>query len=259
MKQKILLCLAFMVGIFGTATAAGIPICLTNSYGEQASLIFTAAGGGMYSVSGTQNYTPYGSTEWPVSGTFNKNNGVLHYVATNPNPDNCTNWANSVTFNYTATSRSTATGAFTNDCGLSGALDASGAKGDCGYFARQYAPGEFGATGAHKMNLSKIALPNGQSLLAILGGITMNIAPNPVLHTTKIEIKMDRAANVRIQIYDQFGNLSRTILNGNLKEGVHEFFWNRMTDKGSRAPQGSYFVKVISEAGEVSQQILVIN
>ena len=70
---------------------------------------------------------------------------------------------------------------------------------------------------------------------------------------------MDFAANVRVQIYDQFGNLARTIVNGNLSQGVHQYSWNRMTDRGSRAPQGYYFVKVISEAGEVSQQILVMN
>ena len=78
MKQKILLSLFFLTALLGSAKA-DVPVCFTNAYGEQATLILTSTGGGNFSVSGYQYYPSYGPALWPVTGTFDDKSHSLHY------------------------------------------------------------------------------------------------------------------------------------------------------------------------------------
>src|SRR5215831_6629579 len=185
MKQKITIFLLMLTAIASTTFAAGIPVCLTNSYGEQASLIATPTGGGNYDISGTYNYQIFGGTIWSVSGTFSKSTHQLHFVATNPNPHQCQDgWADYVTFDYTVTGATSISGSFSNDCGNAGSLTASAARGDCGYNPLKLKNGEFGTSGSSKMNRTALPLPKGEDLLKILNQPSIsknqNVSPSGI-------------------------------------------------------------------------------
>jgi hypothetical protein len=256
MNKKLLLSLALTAGIL-TSAIAGRTYCLTNSYGEQATLkIVSKVGGGVYNIQGSYNYQPFGGTIWPVTGTYNKRTGELHFVATNPDPDFCTNWANTVTFDYVGSGLSF-TGSFSNDCGLAGALTATAVAGSCGFLPVTVKQGEYGTTGSHKMLRSQLPLPAGIDFKKSLSFNTISVSPNPVVREAQINVTLDFSAKVTLNIYNQNGTLVRTITNGIASEGPHNYKWNLQTQNGTRVKTGFYTVKLVTDDGEESTRIFV--
>jgi len=257
MNKKLLLSLALTAGILGS-TIAQKTYCLTNSFGEQATLtLVSKAGGGVFNIAGTYNYQIFGGTIWPVSGTYNKRTGALDFVATNPNPDNCTAWATTVTFAYTMTSALSFSGSFSNDCGNAGSLTASAVAGDCGFNPVKLKEGEYGTTGSHKMLRSQLPLPAGIDFNKSLSFNSISVSPNPVVREAQIKVTLGSSSKITLNIYNQNGTLVRTITSGIVSEGTHTYTWNLQTQGGAKAKTGFYTVKLVTDNGEESTQILV--
>jgi hypothetical protein len=66
--------------------------------------------------------------------------------------------------------------------------------------------------------------------------------PNPFNPNTTIKVSVPRLSDALITIYDINGRLVKTIYNGNLKPGFHEFKW-----KVNKIPSGTYFIKFQTE------------
>lgn len=62
--------------------------------------------------------------------------------------------------------------------------------------------------------------------------------PNPFNPNTIIKVSVPALSDALITIYDINGRLVKTIYNGNLKSGFHEFEW-----KANSIPSGTYFIK----------------
>ena len=233
--------------------ASGTTYCLVNSFGEEASLTISGE-----TITGTYDYTPFGSTVWPVTGTYDRSTGALHFVATNPNPDNCTFFANSVTFDYQRNGVHTGSGSFSNDCGNAGSLDASATQGPCAYaggFA--YKKGEFGSTGAHKMNRTKVPVPAGLDFKTFAPGIALSVSPNPPVRVANISVKLDAATKVNVSVYNQTGGLVKTIANSSLKQGTTTYSWNLLSQNGTKVQIGYYTIKATGSYGEKSVKVFV--
>lgn len=256
MNKKLLLSLALTAGILGS-TIAQKTYCLTNSFGEQGQGTLTPAGGTLFDITGTYNYQIFGGTIWPVTGTYDKATGHLHFVATNPNPDNCTQWATTVTFDYTMTSHLTFTGSFSNDCGNAGSLDASAVVGSCGFNPVKMKEGEYGTTGSHKMLRSQLPIPAGIDFNKLLSFNSISVSPNPVVREAQIKVKLGSSSKITLNIYNQNGTLVRTIASGIVREGTHTYTWNLQTQGGAKAKTGFYTVRLVTDNGEESTQILV--
>ncbi len=72
-------------------------------------------------------------------------------------------------------------------------------------------------------NLSQINNP--KTLLS--GGILLcQNYPNPFNSTTNIQFKLPKSGNVTVSIYNSLGQLVDTLVNDNLKEGLHSYQWN---------------------------------
>lgn len=254
MKQKILLSLFSFTVLIGSVKA-DLPVCFTNAYGEQATLILTSTGDGNFSITGYQYYAGYGSTLWPITGTFNDKTQTLHYVATNPAPDNCTYWANSVTFDFIV-KKNYSSGTFSNDCGYSGSLFASGVRGRCALGTAK-ANTEGASTASHQMIKTPLNVPPGEDLLQLLQSKKVSVFPNPAVQSTQISFTLDTKLKVSVRIYDQYGNLTRTVAQGTLNEGKHSYTWNLLTEKGNKATKGFYWIKVTTDTEELTQHILV--
>jgi hypothetical protein len=254
MNKKLLLSLALTAGIFGSAIA-GKTYCLTNSFGEQTTLTITGRSGTVYTVKGLIDYSIFGSTQWPCEGTYDKATQKLHYVATNPNPDNCTFFANTVTFDYTG--KTNFSGTFSNECGNAGSLNASAVAGSCGFNPVKMKAGEYGSTGSNKMSRSQLPVPAGIDFAKSLSFNAISVSPNPVVREAQVSVTLASASKITVGVYNQNGSLIRILAKGDVKEGTHTYTWNLQTQNGTKVKSGYYIVKLTSDGSEQSTQIVV--
>jgi hypothetical protein len=72
--------------------------------------------------------------------------------------------------------------------------------------------------------------------------------PNPFNPTTTISFSLPQRSRIAIQIYDILGREVRTLLDGDMPEGVHTLSWNGTTNEGGDAASGVYFCRMIATA-----------
>ncbi len=104
----------------------------------------------------------------------------------------------------------------------------------------------------HYSNEVQVAIdpPNGFSL-------AQNY-PNPftpVLGSTEFDYTLTVAAPTTMIIYNQLGEVVKTLVNGNAEQGPHSVRWDGMDDRNTPVASGSYICKLIS--GEFSSSIKV--
>lgn len=257
MGKKLLFSLIVIASSLTDAMAGVKTYCLTNSYGEQATLSLVGkAGPGLYNIAGDYDYQPLGGTIWPVTGMYNKNTGELHFVARNPSGEDCAYWADSVTFDYVMTGSLTFSGTFSNNCGNFGSVTASAAAGSCGFNAVVMKKGEYGTTGNHSMMRSQLPVPAGVDLMKSLSNSVL-VSPNPITSQAVINVTVATPTKVTLNIYNQSGMLVRIVESGIVSEGTHTYTWNLQTQSGTKVKSGLYTVKLITEDGAESTQILV--
>lgn len=88
--------------------------------------------------------------------------------------------------------------------------------------------------------------------------VDMSVYPNPVRMTSaragffsNIDLKLDKAENVQISIYDIKGRKINTLVNNYLASGKHQFTWNGLNQEGKAVASGIYFVRMT--AGNLSE------
>ncbi|QEC65863.1 T9SS type A sorting domain-containing protein [Panacibacter ginsenosidivorans] len=256
---RILCCVFTLVLCCSAAKAKICTVCITNSFGEQSLLTLNEYKPGCWTVTGTHDYSIFGGSIWPVTGTYSCITKKLHYVATNPNPDYCVLWANIVTFDYDVAELNL-TGNFSNDCGYGKAFTATAVMGHCMPAANiVLKKGEYGSTGAHKMNRSELKLPKGENLEEYLKDkpVIISVTPNPAKQFAEISFSLETAAKIQVRIYDQQGNITHTLAETTLAEGKHSYKWNLKSVKGYDVPRGFYWVRIVTDKGIFSKQILV--
>lgn len=234
-------------------------VCIINSYGEQSFLYLDEYKPGMWNVTGTHDYSMYGGTVWPVTGTYSCFTKKLYYVATNPDPDNCALWANQVTFDYNVDDTALA-GNFINSCGMSKAFSAVANMGKCKAVEQMMRKsGEFGTSGSAKSNRSLLKLPKGEKLNEALKDKSVNvqITPNPARQFANISFELATAKKVKVSIYDMQGNLVQHLADAALAAGKHNYQWNLQSMKGTPAKGGYYWVRIVTDAGITSKQLFV--
>ncbi len=256
MKLKLLFAVAVIV-ITSLSVSAAPTFCITNSYGEQTTLSVTGKSGAVYSLSGSINYAVFGGTIWPCVGTYNAVTHVLRYRGTNPSPDGCVLWAATVDFFYDVTGTSSATGTFSNNCGGSGAVSASGSRGSCGFTVVKLKDGEYGGSGTNKLSRKQLPLPGGVNIDELIRGIDITVSPNPAVSSTQITVSVKSATTLDIAIYDQQGTLIKSLANSSVKAGNHIFTWGLLNNAGVKVKSGYYLVKVVTGESVATQNVLV--
>ena len=68
--------------------------------------------------------------------------------------------------------------------------------------------------------------------------------PNPFNPVTEISYALDRAGDVRLEIFDQNGKMVRQLVAGFQAAGHHSLNWNGINDFGHIQPSGVYFAKL---------------
>jgi hypothetical protein len=90
------------------------------------------------------------------------------------------------------------------------------------------------------------------------GGVTDNFwleqnYPNPFNPVTRIKFAIDRAEQVKLEVYNITGQKVVTLLDQNLKAGEHEIAWN-----ASNVASGVYFYKLIYGSLSMTKKMVLI-
>ena len=70
--------------------------------------------------------------------------------------------------------------------------------------------------------------------------------PNPFNPSTNISFSLANPGEVSIQIFNQKGQLVKTLLNSSLPAGNHQLTWNGTDEQGAQVGSGVYFYRMKS-------------
>jgi hypothetical protein len=82
--------------------------------------------------------------------------------------------------------------------------------------------------------------------------------PNPFNPATVIPFSLERSGQVELTIYDAAGRRIRTLVRGHIEAGYHEIAWNGLSDSGSAAASGVYFVRLVSAGMSATRKIVML-
>lgn len=85
------------------------------------------------------------------------------------------------------------------------------------------------------------------------GSIELGNYPNPFSASTMIRLEMAEGDNVRIHVYDMTGREIRTLHEGYLSMGMHEFRFD-----ADNLPSGTYLYRVSSSKGQETGTMTLI-
>ncbi|HKQ56853.1 MAG TPA: FlgD immunoglobulin-like domain containing protein [Candidatus Eisenbacteria bacterium] len=93
-------------------------------------------------------------------------------------------------------------------------------------------------------------------------GVLGRAAPNP-FHpglATRIDFRLDEAAQVRIDVWDVTGRQVRTLVDGFSPAGEHQVLWDGLDDAGRTLATGTYFYRmaVVGRAPTKSERVLLL-
>ncbi len=94
------------------------------------------------------------------------------------------------------------------------------------------------------------ALPNSVHLLSNY--------PNPFNSSTKINIKIDKLASVKLSIYNANGELISKLVDGRLIAGDHNFDWNGKNMNGMSVNSGVYFCRLQSGSTVQTRKLVLV-
>ncbi len=88
--------------------------------------------------------------------------------------------------------------------------------------------------------------------------IEVSVSPNPASNNIDIQLNSPFVQNVSLEIYDLQGRKIKSIYNGQLISGRHQFAWNLINEAHQPIPGGIYLLKTTCELGSDIQKIVII-
>lgn len=81
---------------------------------------------------------------------------------------------------------------------------------------------------------------------------------NPIVGPGILNLRLAKAAAVRMEIFDVAGRSVKILHNGQFTAGQHELRWDTQDERGLDLPSGLYFVRVrVGEANQVRKIVLL--
>ena len=84
------------------------------------------------------------------------------------------------------------------------------------------------------------------------------VQPNPFGRETRFAVKLARPARVELEVHDLVGRRVATIHRGALPAGTRVFSWNGRDANGSRAANGVYFVRLVTDGRVTARKVVLV-
>lgn len=97
-----------------------------------------------------------------------------------------------------------------------------------------------------------------EAMVAATKVLALDVAPNPAARSTRFEFVLDRAADVRIDVFDLQGRRVATPLVGHRPPGTVRAGWNLSRDSGERVEPGLYFARLETLGRTLYQRVTVV-
>ena len=81
--------------------------------------------------------------------------------------------------------------------------------------------------------------------------------PNPFHRKINIEMNLRSSGFFKIEVYNMYGNLIRTLHNGILAKGLHIIRWDGTSRNGKIVPRGMYVIRISSPQRTVQKKVLL--
>jgi hypothetical protein len=87
----------------------------------------------------------------------------------------------------------------------------------------------------------------------------LSITPNPFHGQMAIDFSLRDACDVSLVIYDLGGRVVRTLQHGRLPASDQVRNWDGLTDRGTRAGPGVYFLRLVTAGGSLERRVVKLN
>ena len=91
-----------------------------------------------------------------------------------------------------------------------------------------------------------------------VSALALDIAPNPAVHATRFEFALDRAADVRLDVFDLQGRRVATPLAAHRAAGTVTTSWNLRRDDGRAIEPGLYFARLQTLGRTLYRRVTVV-
>lgn len=81
--------------------------------------------------------------------------------------------------------------------------------------------------------------------------------PNPFNPSASFSVSVPYASNVTISVYNSFGQLVRTLVDGQLQKGTQVVTWNGLDNNGNPAASGMYIYRMTAEGFSASNSMML--
>jgi len=109
------------------------------------------------------------------------------------------------------------------------------------------------SSGAYMFSSNDISLVSKEN---IVSDILSNNYPNPFNEKTKIEYYADNTQTIELTIYNVLGQKVKTLFNGKVEKGLHQFTWNGIDDHSVKCSSGIY-IYVLNNSGNLNVKKMV--
>ncbi len=89
---------------------------------------------------------------------------------------------------------------------------------------------------------------------------SLNVYPNPAFSQINLEIELDRATVVSIQIFDMLGREVANLLDGSrhMSRGLLQRDWNLSDTSGNRLPAGAYYIVAQTNNHRLTRSMIIL-
>jgi len=97
----------------------------------------------------------------------------------------------------------------------------------------------------------------GENLLPAVFSLRQN-SPNPFNGRTTIYFSLDRASDVRLELYNILGQRVATVVDAHMAAGEHQAVWDGRNNDGQQTASGVYFYRLTSATGTAVRKMVFL-
>lgn len=82
--------------------------------------------------------------------------------------------------------------------------------------------------------------------------------PNPFNPSTTFEYALNTQSNVRVEVFNQAGQLITTLVDGVIEAGNYQVTWNGKSSSGTPVSSGTYFYRLVNDGIEQTKKMVIL-